>query len=307
MRRAAILFVSAAAVCWAVSGTPWRTAAEEKPPKSDSAPVSAPASGPTAAEAPKRQTLRVSTAEELVASVGSDRVIELAPGDYWLSDVAERPSEALRWDAEFDGKTLTLKGVRKLSLVGKPKEGKPVRLLVRPRYVFTLNLDGCRDVELSGLVMGHEPDKGECASGVLGATGCEGLTLRDCDLFGCGTEGLTLKKVKGLKCVGTTVRDCSYGILTAESCEGLAFEDCRFAGNREFWGLRFESCGVVTFDGCTVEDNACEETLFKAVGSEVRFHRGKLLRNRASAAINNAEALTIKDSKADGNEFRGGK
>lgn len=265
--------------------------------------AAAPDSAPAGKPADRREVIRVANAEEFLRALGSDRILKLAPAEYRLSEVEGMEAAAVRWDKEFDGRTLTVRGVRNLSIVCEAD--KPARLIVKPRYVFVLNFEGCEGVELSNLYLGHEPDRGECSSGVVGATDCRDLTLRRCDLFGCGTEGLTLQRVKGMKFEESVIRDCSYGIVSAAGCEGLRFVKSRFADNVEFWGLRFEDCREVRFADCTVENNtAGDEPLFKVAGrTEVIFEGGAIRNNRAAALADSADQLFLRQPSVRGNVF----
>ena len=231
-------------------------------------------------------SIEVCNVEEFLEAIGSDRVLVLAPGQYVLSEVKDRQMDFVRWDPNFDGKTLTIRNVKGLKIVGKGE--KPVRLVVRPRYVFVLHFEDCEDVQIVNLAMGHAPEEGGCDSGVLGATSCEGLIVRKCDLFGCGTEGLTLKNIRSFTFEDSCIRDCTYGIMTARGCEGLAFERSRFTKNREFWGVRLHDTKGVAFVDCVFSGNKCEEALFQATScSNVVVKGGEL------TLTNNQDAVSF--------------
>ena len=122
--------------------------------------------------------------------------------------------DSIRWDPEFDGKTITIRNVKNLKIVGRHGMFPPPRILARPRYAYVLNFEECNNIKLENLILGHSPNPGHCTSGVIGATNCANLTLDHCDLFGCGTEGLTLTNVQDMTFHNSTIRDCTYGIMT---------------------------------------------------------------------------------------------
>ena len=206
--------------------------------------------------------IQISTAEDFVKNIGPNRTLELAPGEYVISEVSDRCMDFVRWDPNFDGKTLTIRKVQGLRIVGKGD--KPVRLIVRPRYVFVLNFENCKDIELENLVLGHSPEEGYCDSGVLGAANCENISIRKSELFGCGTEGLTLRGVRNLSFEDSVIRDCSYGIMTIQSCADLNFTGSRFIRNREYYGLNLHDSKGIVFDNCLFRENKVDGKLFQA-------------------------------------------
>jgi len=248
---------------------------------------------PASSTSPEQTTVvRVSTAKQLVEAIGSDRTLELAAGDYILSDVPDRHMDFVRWDPEFDGKTITIRNVRHLVIRGAKKG--PTRLLVRPSYAYVLNFEDCESISLENLTLGHAPEKGHCTSGVVGATDCEKLTVRSCDLFGCGTEGLTLERVRSLRFEDSIIRDCSYGILTAKSCADLRFTRSQFNRNSEFWGVRMHDSKGILFDTCSFESNKIEEELFRAVScSGISVKGGRAVGNICAAISNNPSCIVI--------------
>ncbi|HET6442006.1 MAG TPA: right-handed parallel beta-helix repeat-containing protein [Phycisphaerae bacterium] len=200
--------------------------------------------------------------------------------------------EFIRWDPNFDGNTLTIRNVEGLKIIGKGEQ--PVRLLVRPRYVFVLNFEHCKDVEMVNLVMGHAPQEGYCDSGVLGVVDCERMCIRQCELFGCGTEGLRLVNVRSFSFEDSVIRDCTYGILTAKNCAELSFVRTRFTKNREFWGVSLHDTKGVVFDGCAFRENKSEAPLFHVTScSEVVVTGGEIADNEVKGLTNNSGVVSF--------------
>ncbi len=77
-----------------------------------------------------REVLSVGTADELVAAIGPNRIIELRQGVYDLSSVAQRQMEFVRWAKVHDGYELIVRNVGGLKLIGGA-EGP--QLLAQPR------------------------------------------------------------------------------------------------------------------------------------------------------------------------------
>lgn len=240
--------------------------------------------------------IKVSTADELIKAIGPNRTIELAPGEYILSAVQDRQMDFVRWDEKSDGKSITIRKVEKLRLVGAGE--KPSGLTVRPRDAFVLNFEDCKDIILENLVLGHAPELGECDSGVLGAKRCTGLKIRKCDLFGCGTEGLTLKSVEDFSFDDSVIRDCTYGIMTINGSKRLSFSGSKFTNNKEFWGVNFEDSRAVTFVNCVFKNNVAREPLFKTLSSsEIQVKGGEIADNTTKGLTSNADAVKFEKVK----------
>lgn len=241
------------------------------------------------------QTFDVGTPEELLTAIGSDRILRLTGKEYVLSDLQDRHMDHVRWDPEFDGMTFTIRNVSNLKLVGKSDE--PARIIVRPRYAYVLNFENCTNVTLENLVLGHEPDKGHCTSGVIGATHCEDLKLLRCDLFGCGTEGLTLENVSGFRFDRSIIRECSYGILTIKSCRDLKFTRSQFFENEEYWGFQFHDTRDLLLDDCIIRDNLIKElpdnrSLFHVEScSNIQVRGGSIANNSVRELTNHPDVV----------------
>lgn len=240
--------------------------------------------------------VQVSTAEELIVAIGPNRTIELSPGEYVLSDVKDRYMDFIRWDPTTAGKTVTIRKVQNLRIVGVGKE--PVRLIVRPYSVFVLNFEDCKNVSLENLVLGHAPQEGGCESGVVGATRCSQLRLSKCDLFGSGTEGLTLREVEDFEFEESVIRDCTYGIMTVESCKRLRFSDSRFVKNEQFWAVQMHDSKGVGFVNCVFQDNMADGPLFNVEScGEIRIKGGEVKDNQVKSMTNNTEAVQFEKVK----------
>ncbi len=240
-------------------------------------------------------TVTVDSADELLRAIGPNRTIRLAPGEYVLSDVPDRHEAYLRWDPAFDGKTITVRRLENLTIRGCGE--KPVRLLVRPRYAWVLSFEDCRNVALENLVVGHAPAAGYCTGGVLRAKSCANLALSGCDLFGCGTEGLTLAETTGVTVRDSVIRDCTYGIMSMKGCRDIRFTRSTFTRNEEFWAVAIHDSRDIAFTGCRFTANRANgEPLFDATScANVRIKNCTMFGNEVAALTNSPSAVTIDD------------
>ncbi len=243
--------------------------------------------------------INISTAEAFVENIGPDRTLELDAGEYVLSDVKDRHMDFVRWDPNFDGQTLTIRKVKGLKIIGKGPA--PARLIVHPRYVFVLNFEDCKDIRLENLILGHSPEEGYCDSGVIGVANCQKITIRKCELFGCGTEGLMLTNVRSLSFEDSVIRDCSYGIMTIKSSADLSFTDSQFFGNREYYGISLHDSKRVVFAGCSFRENRINDTLFRSAScSDIVVKCCRISDNTHKGLTNNAQAVTFDGMKTSG-------
>ena len=101
-------------------------------------------------------------------------------------------------------------GVRNLTLRGDGSSS----ILITDGNDQVLFLSECSGIILENLTLGHRvtPDEG-CSNGVLYMWGVDGLTVTNCDIFGCGIEGINASSCSDLWFENTTVRDCSEDIM----------------------------------------------------------------------------------------------
>ena len=238
------------------------------------------------------KNISVSNAEEFINAIGSNRIIEVSPGDYLLSAIPDRYMDHIRWDPEFDGKTITIRNVENLVIKGSDRS--TTQLLVNPRYVFVLNFENCKQITLQGLTLGHSPEKGVCTSGVIGANNCQDFSIDNCDLFGCGTEGLTLENVQSLSFNNSIIRECSYGIMSIKGCKNLLFNKSIFTKNEQYYGINISDTNKAVFNACNFSNNKVDGPLFQAISSSnIVLQKCKLELSNIKGLCNNESALTV--------------
>lgn len=208
---------------------------------------------PSLQPADERQVIEVDSAEALVNAIGSDRILRLAPGHYNLSDLTSRYLPSVAWNSVHDGQSLTIRKIENLRIEGPA--GK-TRITVVPRYANVLMFETCSNIELSGLTLGHHPDKGCCAGGVLVLNDCSDITIEAAHLFGCGTFGLEAYDCNEVRMRKTLIDGCTSGGMVLRDSRGLYFNDCRLESN-EYWGrlISIDHCENVAFVNCRIHEN----------------------------------------------------
>ena len=146
---------------------------------------------------------------ELIRALGSNRVITVAEGSYInLSKVLEfsvqrkiagvadlgmiSETEAftgvMAIGSEFSGMEMNIIHLNNLEIVGAGEE-RP-KIVIEPHYSNVLTFTNCNGITLRHLEIGHT-EEGYCTGGVLNFNNCKNIKIDDCDLYGCGTEGIT--------------------------------------------------------------------------------------------------------------------
>lgn len=258
---------------------------------------------------PARQRIQVHTQRELVAALGSDRTLELVGGPFVLTgsdDDGEFPANpAVEFRDPSPLPFLVVKGVRNLRLCGV---GGAVRLLGKsPADV--VHFEDCVGVSFEDLVLGHDTGVAHfCSAPVLTLQRCRDIALRDCELFGCGTEGLVAEQVQGLRMERGEIHTCRNAVLTCRTAKdvsflGTVFRDCTL------WqpGFVFEACEKVLLADCSVRglDGLVDGTrdgqmMFLVTMDEaVQFERGRIRGNRVQR-IANSKLLLVRRGTDEG-------
>lgn len=259
-----------------------------------------------------RAVYRPKTADDLVAALGPERIIELDPAITYRLDQASRTvSDNYTWGNPLrDQHELVIRDCPSLTI----RSAGPGRAHVatKHRYAYVMSFKNCDGLMLEGLRLGHDPDPGYCEGGVVHIADAGGVTIRDCVLYGCGTEGLGLTGVRGFVFEQSVIEDCNYGIMTASSCRDLRFVNAVFRRNREFYGFSFDNTVGIRFEGCVVANNEVGRvtggqglffTNLNAPEAVIRFEGGRIADNKAGVLVQPAGMLELDGAEVGGNRF----
>lgn len=223
-------------------------------------------------------TLVVSSAKEFIESLGSNRTIVVAhdteinltpylSNERNFTGVAGRASltneeiddvtgPCVISEYAVDGQQLTLKGLRNLIIQGE----RGARIVVEPRYSYVFSLVDCEHVTFDNLTIGHT-EGGFCMGGVIHVKGGRDNMCRRCDLYGCGTYGLTAENTLNVSFYECVVHDCTYGLLELWGSEGCRFYKTDFC-NTGSQALIMSDKSDMAFDGCRFYNNDADQWLF---------------------------------------------
>jgi Copper amine oxidase N-terminal domain. len=199
--------------------------------------------------------ITVSTADEFVAALGSNRKILLESGIYNLSLTNQRysltnPYNSVYWREVYDGNELCLNWIENLTIEGIGD----VTIVVEPRYAFVLNFEGCADITISNITAGHT-DSGYCEGGVFYFDYCFDIKMDNTHMYGCGTEGLLLEWTSNMDVTNSTIYECTYDIMTIKGCKNIFFDNCVFRDNEMFDLVNISHTSNLTINNSEFRNN----------------------------------------------------
>lgn len=197
--------------------------------------------------------INVSNETEFLKAIGSDRIIQLEPGIYKISDYTDITTENLNWATVYNGMQLVINNVKNLSIIGMGET--PVELHIEPTAAYVMTFKNCENINLKNIEAGHFPKKGECDAGVFRFEDSNNININNTTLFGCGTVGLSLWNVEGLKFTDSVIKECSIGIISACNSKKLEFSKSQFVNNENEDLIYLYNCNNVSFINCDIENN----------------------------------------------------
>lgn len=252
------------------------------------------------------KTVTVSSSKELIANIAPNTKIILKAGNYDLLNPKVLDNKYVKYNRVFDGYEVVIGDVANLTL--EADAGAKVNLLIDPRYAYVLSFSNCSKINISGLIAGHYPNKGECVGGVFKFEDSSDIQINNCDLYGCGTEGLTLNNTKNLQFANSTIRDCSYGVMTINSSSNISFSNSTFKDNKEYYSFCVSGSDL-TFDKCTISNNKIlgdysDQYLFDLdIYSTVKVTNSTVENNTAKYLTNGDQNFTYNNITFKGNTF----
>ncbi len=181
------------------------------------------------AQSTKLNTVEVKTAKEFLQAIRPNTLIRLKAGIYNLSQATSVKSNYLSWLEVYDGLEPQISRVNNLQILGE----KGTQILIEPRYAWVLNFQNSQNVAIKNITFGHT-DSGYCLGGVLSFSNSAGININRAILYGSGTTGMSLEKVRDLKFTNSMIRDCTYHLLQITNSQNIAFENSVFQDTGEF-------------------------------------------------------------------------
>ena len=194
--------------------------------------------------------VHVRNVDELLASIAPGVTIYLEDGIYDLSQAKSCGSYTgdayYYWMNSYDGPGLVLRNLDNFTITAGGSHRASI--VSEPRYADVMSFETCSGVTLSNFTAGHTQAPGDCSGGVLNFMDCDGVTVQDCSLYGCGTLGVNAYSCRELTVRYTEIHDCSYGAFFLSQCSGVSIERCNI---HDIPGASYQvyGCRDVTVDG----------------------------------------------------------
>ncbi|HQP27244.1 MAG TPA: right-handed parallel beta-helix repeat-containing protein [Candidatus Syntrophosphaera sp.] len=252
----------------------------------------------------------VSGEEEFLAAVAPNTTIHMysmfLESLCFTEEHAGLNPEYTEFEEVYDGFQLVSKELHNCSNIWEPETRS--QILAQPRYANVLTFRNCEEINLQNLRCGHM-EEGYCMGGVFNFENCHVINIENCDLWGCGIEGITLTDSSWLSCVDTTIRDCSYSILSLFDSYGVEFRKCVMFNNREFSLLNISNCHEVSFTNCVIYDNSAGDGfvsgyVLNTSSSEIIFSECAIFNNNVSGLLNSREGVSFEHCTVFGNHKR---
>ena len=180
-----------------------------------------------------RAEYHVSSVNELLQAIGSDRTIYLSPGTYNLSEARDygwgQAPEYYWEEAAEQEYQLVIDVVDNLTITGEG-DNAAVSIVTDPRSAAVIKFNGCANVEISNMTVGHTELPDACQGAVIYLYGCRNVLVDNCVLYGCGTIGIQANECWKLKAVNTVIKECSTGAIELGSCYEAVFDHCEMFG-----------------------------------------------------------------------------
>ncbi|HOH97019.1 MAG TPA: right-handed parallel beta-helix repeat-containing protein [Candidatus Cloacimonadota bacterium] len=245
----------------------------------------------TEAEVSRRE-VTVTTTDEFLRALASNTSIYIdIPWGTAISFADQKIGEFspyCNFTWAYDGVQLEVHDLKGLRIMGP--EDTMAQILTPYSYANVIWFTNCEDLDLEWLSCGHDVE-GYCTGGVLSFEYCKNVRIANCDLWGCGTQGLNILDTNALSCAYTTIRDCSYSIMTLYNSSDIQFKYCQMRNNGEYDPLEFTNSHNVSFENCLIWDNRSDggyfsSSLIHTTDSSSRFSLCSIFNNNVETLIN---------------------
>ncbi len=223
--------------------------------------------------------VEVSDGVSLLAAIQPNRTIRLLPGDYNISvddmlkilqDDQNTQFPYVYYKSNMSGKSLNqgvvIANVDHLTILAEQQQ----EIYTQKTTDTVLNFEGCSDVTISGILLGHKPERGDaCVADVVSTAECRDFVFSNCELYGCGNGGVYIESSSSITFTDSIIRDCTDMAIYIYGGTDISFF------NTEMFGIGTTSKYInslvqitndsknVLFSGCSIHDNGNWESVLK--------------------------------------------
>jgi hypothetical protein len=178
------------------------------------------------------QEITVSTFEEFLNAIGSDRTIILQKGTYRISQETDIKSNFFFFKEGHFGKELVIHGVANLTIQGEGDHES--HLLAEPTSHYAILFQDVMGIRLVNLMAGHSEQNSDQKGQYFGSAVCfersHLILIEDCRFQGSGS-GITLQESEDITIKNTAISGCLYFICSINSSANVLFQKCELSGN----------------------------------------------------------------------------
>jgi len=230
----------------------------------------------------KLEEVVVDTVEDFIKSIGSNKKIILKPGVYDLSSVDQNTDlqDGVTWESVTDGKELNIRNISDLTIEGS-MEGK-TEILVKPRYAQILKFEDVSNITIRNITAGHTPAEYMCDAGVITFQNSEDIIINNCELYGCGSVGLSLYNVERLDMTNSNINHCSLRAVQIYDSRDINLRQSKISNHEAYSNIiDIERSKDILFEECEMTDNNNFEWSFMEVAykSNVVINKCRVLNN----------------------------
>lgn len=222
--------------------------------------------------AQKAKNVTVSTPDEFIKAIASNTNITLKTNgtlaitsaldklgaNCEVSDLEGLPDlePGVYYTPEYDGRSIIIVKIDNLTITGASTR---THIQAEPSYANVLYFYGCKNVTLKNIKAGHV-EAGSCVGDVISFEKCDKINIDNCDLYGCGVNGISMYDTENVTVTNTEIRECSSNMVVMHECYGVTFTKCYMhdcgtcINNWRSTGIKYDDCKIIGEDGTDVYD-----------------------------------------------------
>ena len=204
----------------------------------------------------KIEQVRVSTVDDFLREIDSNKHIVLEPGIYnlTLAEMKYDDNPRINWKPLSTGYDLFLTNISNLIIEGS-KEGK-VELIIESPLSHVLSFENVTNVKLQNILVRHA-NKDYRHVGLLFFKDSLDIFVNNVQLHGGGAEGIHLINVGNFEMINSIISKCNNYIMTIVNSDNVSFNNCTFTENGFYWLdlIRIKNSFNIKFDTCIISNS----------------------------------------------------
>lgn len=188
----------------------------------------------------------VTTADEFINAIASNTNINIkASGTFELMAALDKLDESHDFrkiynndedyssvppGVYYERGTLVIVNINNLTINGESVETTHIQSA--SAHTDVLGFDNCSNITIRNIKAGHKT-RDYCEGDVVVLIKCENVLIENCDLYGCGYNGISIWRTNDVTVNNTEIRDCSGCISAIRHSKNVVFNECYMHNCRE--------------------------------------------------------------------------